>query len=67
MAKACGCQRIYKYANDYGDKKTLTDYFRVEKPGDDQSLRRSPYVHNIVLVYDNGVMLSDKKSSPRAG
>ena len=56
MAKATGCRRIYKYANDFGDKKTHTDYKRISRPGDPQetALFNSPFVHNVVLVYDDG-------------
>ena len=56
MAKACGCRRIYKYANDFGDKRTHTDYKRIPYPGHPQetALFNSPYVHNVVLVYDDG-------------
>jgi hypothetical protein len=56
LAKAGGYRRIYKYANHYGDKITHTDYKRIQSPGDPQerALFRSPYVHNVVLVYDDG-------------
>ncbi len=62
MAKACGCRRIYKYANDYGDRKTHTDYKRIPYPGHPQevALVNSPYVHNVVLVYEDGkITLND--------
>ena len=32
MAKATGCRLIYKYANDFGDKVTHTDYVAVMAP-----------------------------------
>jgi len=59
IAKSCGCRRIYKYANDFGDKKTHTDYKRISYPGDPQetALFNSPYVHNVVLVYDDGKLM----------
>jgi hypothetical protein len=62
MAAAYGCRLIYKYANDFGDKVTHTDYKVVMAPGDDQDqgLRRSPYIHNLVLVYRDGEMVSEK-------
>lgn len=51
VAKSGGYRRIYKYANDYGDKLTHTDYKRIESPGDPQerALFSSPYVRNVVL------------------
>jgi len=61
MAEACNCQLIYKYANEYGDRRTHTDYFRVEKPGDEAELQSSRHVHKVVLVYDNGMIKLSKK------
>jgi hypothetical protein len=60
LAKASGSHRIYRYANDYGDKVTPTDYKRIRSPGDPQerALFSSPYVHNIVLVYDDGKIMN---------
>jgi hypothetical protein len=51
-----GYRRIYKYANDFGDKRTHTDYKRIPAPGhpQEQALFSSPHVHNVVLVYDDG-------------
>jgi len=62
MAKAFGCRLIYKYANDFGDKVTHTDYKVIMAPGDAQelALRKSPYVHNAVLVYRDGSIVSEK-------
>lgn len=56
MAKADGYRRIYKYANDYGDRVTHTDYKRIPYPCHPQetALFSSHLVHNIVLVYDDG-------------
>lgn len=59
LAKAHGCRRIYKYAADYGDKKTHTDYKVVQEAGDidEQNLFRAAArrsLHNVVLVYDDG-------------
>ena len=55
MAKD-GYRRIYKYANDFADKRTHTDYKRISSPGHPQesALFDSPHVHNVVLVYDDG-------------
>jgi hypothetical protein len=56
MAKATGSRRIYKYANDFGDKKTHTDYKRIPYAGHPQetAMFNSPYVHNVLLVYEDG-------------
>jgi hypothetical protein len=70
MAEQGGYCRIYKYANDYGDRKTHTDYKRVKSPNgaEEADFFNSPYVHNHVLVYDNGKVLnlepSPKPNSP---
>lgn len=55
-----GFRRIYKYANDFGDKKTHTDYKKIPHPGHPQetALFSSPHVHNVVLVYDDGKVLN---------
>lgn len=55
-----GARRIYKYANDFGDKVTHTDYKQISSPGDAQetALLSSPHVHNVVLVYDNGEVVN---------
>lgn len=60
IAQAGGYRRIYKYANDFGDKVTHTDYKRISHPGDPQekALFSSPYVHNVVLVYDDGKVMN---------
>ena len=60
MAKGLGCYRIYKYANDYGDKKTHTDYKYIMSETDPQeaALFRSPLVHNVVLVFENGKVIN---------
>jgi hypothetical protein len=62
MAQAYGCRLIYKYANDYGDKVTPTDYKVIMAPGDaqEQALFTSPYVHNLVLVYRDGRIVNEK-------
>jgi hypothetical protein len=59
MAKS-GARRIYKYANDFGDKITHTDYKQISNPGDPQevALHNSPHVHNVVLVYDGGEVMN---------
>lgn len=56
MANERGCYRIYKYANDFGDHRTHTDYKQIAYAGDPQeaALANSPHVHNVVLVFDNG-------------
>ena len=59
MAKT-GYRRIYKYANDFGDKVTPTDYKMIPAPGhpQEQALLSSPHVHNVKLVYDNGTVMN---------
>lgn len=59
IAKTSGCRRIYKYANDFGDKTTHTDYKQISHAGSPQEteLLNSPHVHNVVLVYDDGKVL----------
>jgi hypothetical protein len=60
IAKSGGYRRIYKYANNYGDKIAHTDYKRISYPGhpQEQALFSSPYVHNVVLVYDDGKVMN---------
>jgi hypothetical protein len=60
LAQSGPYRRIYKYANDYHDKITHTDYKRISYPGDPQeaALFASPYVHNVVLVYDDGEVIN---------
>ena len=55
-----GARRIYKYANDYGDKITHTDYKQIAAPGGAQEaeMLNSCYVHNVVLVYDDGEIMN---------
>ncbi len=62
MAQAHGCRLIYKYANDYGDKVTHTDYKVIMASGDaqEQALFSSPYVHNLVRVYRDGNIVNEK-------
>lgn len=62
MAQAYGCRLIYKYANDYGDRLTHTDYKVIMSPGDaqEQAMLTSPYVHNLVLVYRDGRIVNEK-------
>jgi hypothetical protein len=62
MAKAESCRLIYKYANDYGDKVTYTDYKIIMVPGDpqEQALLNSPLVHNLTLVYRDGIVVNEK-------
>jgi len=62
MAKATNCQLIYKYANDFGDKVTHTDYMVIMTPGDAQELGliNSPFVHNLTLVFREGVIINEK-------
>lgn len=54
MARSTGCFRIYRYANDYGDRTTHTDYKLVASESDEKALFLSRLVHNAVLVYDRG-------------
>jgi len=60
MAQKIGCYRIYKYANDFGDKKSHTDFKYIMNQQDPQeaALLRSPMVHNVVLVYDQGKIIN---------
>ena len=58
MADACGCKRIYKYANDFGDCVIPTDYKRIFCDLDEKDMFTSPFVHNPVLVYDDGRILN---------
>jgi hypothetical protein len=62
MAKAYSCRLIYKYANDYGDKVTHTDYKVIMAPGDaqEQALLNSPLVHNVILVYRDGTIVNER-------
>jgi hypothetical protein len=58
MARAHNCYRVYKYANDYGDKVTHTDYKLVASDADEAALRSSNLVHNVALVYDRGKVVN---------
>lgn len=62
MAKAHGCRLIYKYANDFGDKRTHTDYKIIMMPGDwmEQAFLNAPNGHNIVLVYKDGSIVNER-------
>jgi hypothetical protein len=62
MAKAHGCRLIYKYANDYGDRVTHTDYKVIMAPGDaqEQALLNTPLVHNVILVYRDGTIVNER-------
>ncbi len=53
-AKKWGVRRMYKAANDFGDKITHTNYVSVKTPQDEIALFSSPRVHNVVLVFDDG-------------
>lgn len=52
IAAAYPSCRIYKYANDFGDKRTHTDYSIVRTDAEEDALLNSPHTHNRVLVYD---------------
>jgi hypothetical protein len=54
MAAVTGCGRIYIYANDYGDRRTPSDFYRIERPDDQARLEKSSTVHNVHLVFDHG-------------
>lgn len=54
MVATTGCQRVYVYANDYGDRRTPSDFYRIERPGDQARLEASKTVHNVHLVFDHG-------------
>jgi len=60
LAESDGYRRIYKYADNFGDKVTHTDYKRITYAGhpQEQALFSSPYVHNVVLVYDEGKVMN---------
>jgi hypothetical protein len=58
MARKTGCYRIYKYANEFGNKVTHTDYKRISSESDEKALLSSDWVHNVVLVYDRGNVLN---------
>ena len=60
MAQKSGYYRIYKYANDYGDKIKHTNYKQISVPEDEKALFSSNLVHNVVLVYDNGRVLKTR-------
>jgi hypothetical protein len=57
MAARNGYTRIYKYANDFGDKKTHTDLKGIKSAAEESEFLRAPMAHNRVLVFDNGRVL----------
>jgi hypothetical protein len=63
MAKAGNYYRIYKLAHDYGDKITHTNYYTCSNQAEENSLFRSPLVHNVVLVYDRGEVMNISNAS----
>lgn len=54
MAQANGYRWIYKYANDFGDRQTHTDFNGVKSDAQRTEFLNAPMAHNRVLVYDNG-------------
>lgn len=54
LAEAGGFSKVYKYANNYGDRKTHTDYKQIRGGSDEAEFLRNRNVHNIVLVYSKG-------------
>lgn len=66
MAESGGYRRIYRYANHYGDQQTHTDYKRITSPNgpEEADFFNSPYVHNYVLVYDDGEVLNLEEETP---
>ena len=58
LAEGGNYLRVYKLANDYGDKVTHTNYYTCKDAGDERALFSSPLVHNVVLVYDHGQLVS---------
>jgi hypothetical protein len=62
MAQKTDSFRIYKYANHFGDQKTHTDYLRITDPKKEKELLSSPFLHNVVLVFDSGAVLTDNLS-----
>ncbi|MGQ0764461.1 MAG: hypothetical protein ACT4OZ_02225 [Gemmatimonadota bacterium] len=53
MASKLECNRIYSYRNNFQPwwRWSHTDYFRIEKPGDEDRISQVP---GAVLVYDLG-------------
>jgi hypothetical protein len=51
MAETYGYQIIYKYANDFGNHATHTDYKGLCSASEEQEFLRSDRVHNVSLVY----------------
>jgi hypothetical protein len=68
MAKTHGCRLIYQYANDYGDKLTLTDYKVIMSPGDpqEQEFLNNSKVHNAILVFKDGKVVYEPLERPSA-
>ncbi len=60
LAEGGNCARIYKLANDYGDKVTHTNYYLCADSSEELALFRSPLIHNVVLVYDRGMVVSQQ-------
>lgn len=45
--------RIYKYANDFGDKSTPTNYKILRSPFQEKAFLSSPYIHSPQMIYQN--------------
>lgn len=52
MADSVGCQKVYKYANDWGDHQAHTDYKQIRSNEEEVRFLQSPQVHNPILIYD---------------
>jgi len=52
LAEAGGYWKIYKYANDYGDRQTHTDYKQIGGESAEAEFLNNRMVHNVVLVYE---------------
>jgi len=65
MTAAINCTKVYIYANDFGDQRTPTDFYRIERPDDEERLRSSPTVHHPQLIYSNGAFIREPEPTGR--
>ena len=61
MAKHRRCDRIYRFANDFGNKRTPSDYavVAVANSAEDTKYNGSSMVHSLVLVFDRGQLVNE--------
>ena len=52
IARDTGASRIYVYSTEEGEPADM--YFACEYPGDEAGMLGSPFVHDPVLIYDDG-------------